>query len=210
VRLVLAGMLPRQHDPEQIHGQADVLQLSGAEFLKPRLERIADLPFHIHRDANAARARQRLDAGSDVHSVAVNVAFAMHDITDVNPDLKFDSAVGADIMIPLGQRPLNFDRALRRFECASKLYEESVADGFNFGAVKARKNLAQQASMFFQQLERELIVALRQRAVAHHVGKHDGRELALLTRIRGHARIKSDRVPNAWQIYARRHASTLT
>ena len=36
--------------------------------------------------------------------------------------------------------------------------------------------------MFFEQLERELVVALRERAVAHHVGKHDRGELALFRR----------------------------
>ena len=34
--------------------------------------------------------------------------------------------------------------------------------------------------MFLQQFQRKLVVALRQRAVTHHVGKHDGGELALL------------------------------
>ena len=33
--------------------------------------------------------------------------------------------------------------------------------------------------MFFEQLQRERLVALRQRAVAHHVREHDGGELAL-------------------------------
>src|SRR6185503_1555164 len=32
--------------------------------------------------------------------------------------------------------------------------------------------------MFFEQLQRERLVALRQRAVAHHVRKHDGGKLA--------------------------------
>ena len=35
--------------------------------------------------------------------------------------------------------------------------------------------------MFLQQFQGKLVVALRQRAVAHHVGEHDGGELALLS-----------------------------
>jgi hypothetical protein len=41
------------------------------------------LPFHIHRNANPARAGECFDARSDIHPVAVNVAVAMHDIADV-------------------------------------------------------------------------------------------------------------------------------
>jgi hypothetical protein len=33
--------------------------------------------------------------------------------------------------------------------------------------------------MFLEQLERERFVALRERAVAHHVGNHESRQLAL-------------------------------
>src|SRR4029077_2437588 len=51
---------------------------------------------------------------------------------------------------------------------------------FYFSAVKARKDFPKQPAMFLQQLLGKLFVALAQRAVAHHVGEHDGGELALL------------------------------
>src|SRR5438309_1085605 len=35
--------------------------------------------------------------------------------------------------------------------------------------------------MFLQQFQRELVVALCERAIAHHVGKHNGREFPLLS-----------------------------
>ena len=35
----------------------------------------------------AARARERFDARGDVDSVAVNIAFAMHDVANVNANL---------------------------------------------------------------------------------------------------------------------------
>ena len=40
--------------------------------------------------------------------------------------------------------------------------------------------------MFFKQLERELVVALRERAVADHVSEHDGRELAYFLSVGAH------------------------
>jgi hypothetical protein len=52
--------------------------------------------------------------------------------------------------------------------------------------VKARENLTQQSPMFFEQLERKLVVALRKRAVADHVSKHDGSELAYFLSVGAH------------------------
>src|SRR2546430_7407021 len=50
--------------------------------------------------------------------------------------------------------------------------------------------------MFFEQFERERLVALGERAVAHHVREHDGREFALLAGFGRHERIKPDRARN--------------
>jgi len=85
------------------------------KLFKSRLERVTDLPLYVHRNANAARAGQLFDAGSDVHPVAVDVAVAMNHIADVNADFEFDAPLGRDVVIPLCQRALDFDRALRRF-----------------------------------------------------------------------------------------------
>ena len=78
----------------------------------------------------------------------------------VHPDLKFDSPVGGNVVVPLRQRALNFDRALRRFQRAAEFNQEGVADGLDLCAVKPRENFPQQPAMLLQQLERELIIAL--------------------------------------------------
>ena len=83
--------------------------------------------------------------------------------------------------VTLGQRALNFDGALRRLQRAVELDQKSVADRFDLSAVKPRKDLSKQLPMFLQQFLGKLFIALRKRAVAHHVGKHDGGELALLS-----------------------------
>ena len=59
------------------------------------------------------------------------------------------------------------------------LDQERVANRFNLGPVEAWKDFAKQLAMFLQQFLRKLVVALRQRAVAYHVGKHDGCQPAL-------------------------------
>src|SRR5882724_11037945 len=48
--------------------------------------------------------------------------------------------------------------------------------------------------MFFKQLQRKPVVTLRQRAVTHHVGEHDGGQFALFDVFGRHERIKPERV----------------
>ena len=80
----------------------------------------------------------------------------------------------------MGQRSLDFNCALRCFQCTPEFNQERVTYGFYFGAVKPRKDFPKQPAMFLQQFLGKLFVALRQRAVTHHVGEHDGGQLALL------------------------------
>jgi hypothetical protein len=107
----------------------------------------------------------------------------MHDVPEMNSDFQFDTTLTRDIVVAFRKRPLDFERALHCFKRAAELEQESVADGFNLGAVEARQNLAHDAAMFLKQLEGEGFVPLRHRAVTDHVGKHNGCELALF---RGH------------------------
>ena len=67
----------------------------------------------------------------------------MHDVANVNSNLQFDPAIRCDIMVPLGQGPLDFDGALRRFQRAPELDQERVPNSFDFRAVKPRENFAQ-------------------------------------------------------------------
>ena len=66
----------------------------------------------------------------------------MHYIADVNADFKLDSSVGRDVVISFGQGALDFDGALGRFQRAPKFDQESVADRFDFGAVKLWEKFA--------------------------------------------------------------------
>src|SRR5262249_34500271 len=110
------------------------------QFFAARFERAADLPFDIHRNANAACTRQWLDARSDVYSVAINITASMNNITNVNSDFNLDTPLERHVVIALGQRALNFDCTLGRFQRAVKLDEKAVPDCFNLGAVEAGKD----------------------------------------------------------------------
>ena len=78
----------------------------------------------------------------------------MHHVADMDADLDFDPTVGGDVMIALGQGPLDLDGTLRRFQRAVELDQERVANGFDLGPVKTRKDLSKQSPMFFQQSAR--------------------------------------------------------
>src|SRR5207302_1857695 len=106
--------------------------------------------------------------------------FSVSDLSE--PDWRFrisDLAVGGGIGIALGQRSLDFNRALGCFQRTPEFDQERVTDCFYFSAVKPRKDFPKQPAMFLQQFLGKLFVALAQRAVAHHVGEHDGGEFAL-------------------------------
>src|SRR6185436_14256545 len=95
-----------------------------------------------------------------------------------------------------GEGTLDFDGTLRGFQGAAEFDEESVTDGFDFSAVEPGKDFAEQPAVFFEQFESEPIVALGQRAVAHHVGEHDGGEFPLLFVLGRHERIKAETARN--------------
>src|SRR6266481_2498520 len=103
----------------------------------------------------------------------------MYHVANVNADFKLDASIRRDIGVAFGQRALDFNCALRCFQCTPELDQERVTNGFYFSAVKPRKDFPKQPAMFFQQFLGKLVVALAQRAVAHHVGEHDRGQLAL-------------------------------
>ena len=97
--------------------------------------------------------------------------------------------------IASGDGPLDFHRALRGLERAGKLDEEAVTGGLDLAAIEQRELPALQALIFGDQFQRERLVALGERAVTHHVGEHDGGELALLGVFRRHSSIRREAVP---------------
>src|SRR5690349_1162597 len=82
-------------------------------------------------------------------------------------------------MVAVRQRTLDFDGALGGLQSAAELNQEGVADGLDLSAVEAGKKRTQQLSVFFEQLQRQRLVALGQRAVADHIREHDRGQLAV-------------------------------
>jgi hypothetical protein len=63
------------------------------------LHGVANLPFHIHRHTNPTRAGQRFNPRSNVYSVAINIAAAMHNVANMNADFDFNAAIRLDICV---------------------------------------------------------------------------------------------------------------
>ena len=78
-----------------------------------------------------------------------------------------------------GQRLLEFDRAIHRGHRAGELNQKAVAYRFYLLSLIFQERGPQESAVFLEQLQRQRLVALRQRAVSHHVRKHDRDELAL-------------------------------
>src|SRR5262249_32601229 len=75
--------------------------------------------------------------------------------------------------VVLEQHPLDLDRAARPFEGARELYEEPVTDGLDLAPAVPREDRTEESPMHLEQLEREPLVALRERREADHVREHD-------------------------------------
>ncbi len=78
------------------------------------------------------------------------------------------------------QGGLNLYRTARCRECAGALHEETITHGLDLAAAVDGEQLPQYLAVLVQQFEGKGFVSLRQCAVAHHVGEHDGREPSLL------------------------------
>ncbi|MCI0696185.1 hypothetical protein L0337_29805 [candidate division KSB1 bacterium] len=160
---------------------------------------VPDLPCYILRDADAARLGQRLEARRDVHTITLHMRAAMHHVAKMQADAEDDVPVRRIGLVSLMQRALNFHTALYSFQRAVKLHKERVAGGLNLPAVMPGKNAAHQPAMLFKKLERQCLVFLRERAVAHHVREHDGCQPPPLLECIGHSGFVYERLRRMFQ-----------
>ena len=77
-----------------------------------------------------------------------------------------------------GQCLLEFDGAIHRGHRTGKLNQKAVAYRFYLLSLMIEERGPQESAVFLEQLQRQPLVALRKRAVAHDVREHDRGELA--------------------------------
>jgi hypothetical protein len=105
-----------------------------------------------------------------------------------NPQLR--PPLWRDRQVARGQGALNFDGATHGFHRALKLHQEPVAGGFDLATVEFWEQLPEQAPVFVQDFQRERLVALGHRRIAHDVREHYGREPALFCALGCHKSLR--------------------
>jgi hypothetical protein len=128
--------------------------------------------------AGAAGLRQVLDAGGDVDVVAEQVGAVGHDLAVVDADPELQPLGRRQAGIALSQRRLHLDGAAHRRHRVGELGDDAVAGGVGDAAAMLGDARIHDAAGGIQALERALLVAAHERAVAGDVRGQDGRAAA--------------------------------
>ena len=162
-----------------LHRPLDVLQLDLADAREWFRDFVVYVIEHLLGDRDPTRLGQRLDPRGNVHAVAHNVIPPAQHIAEVNANSNLQLSVFRSAQVAPGQRLLEFDRAFHRGHRTGKLNQKGVAYRFYLLSLMFEERGPQERAVFLEQFQRQPLVALRQRAVTHHVGEHDRGELAL-------------------------------
>ena len=118
---------PRHHHAIHPHRPLDVLEPPLADIFELAVEPAAHVIVGGARDGHAARLAQLLEAGGDVHPVAVDAALLGEDVGEVDPDPEVDPLGPRDVPLALGDATLDGDRTLDRIDHARELAQRIVA-----------------------------------------------------------------------------------
>src|SRR6266550_6918041 len=130
------------------------------------------------RDADPARAGERLYPRGDVHPVADYVAPVLQDVSDVDADPQEDLPVGSGRGVPLLQALLDLHGALRSLDGARELDEEAVAHRLDLGPDALPDGGADDLPLLVEELDREGLVLLGDLGVSDDVSEHYRRQLS--------------------------------
>ncbi len=137
-------------------------------------------PHHLIdglRDGDAPRLGQRAHARGDVDPFADDLSLAAQHVTQMDADAH------AKIRVAL-ERTLQREGTVHGAERAGEDRQRLVAGGIHHLAVKLTDQCLNEFPVLLADTNRRGLVALGERGVAHHVGKHDGQELALVRSLR--------------------------
>src|ERR1700730_16690454 len=168
-----------EYDAIHLHRPLDVFQLDLADARQGLRDFVVYLIEHLLCDRDPTRIGQWLDPRGDVYAIAPDVVPAGPDIAPVNANSNLQQSVCRSAQVASGERLLEFDRAIHRGHRADELNQKAVAYRFYLLSLMFEERGPQESAVFLEQLQRQLLVALRKRAVAHHVREHDRGELAL-------------------------------
>src|SRR3989442_9502574 len=150
----------------------DVLHLPSTRTNHRKLELVPYIIVDLFRQADSSWVSQGLYAGGDVDRVSVDVILVMNNVSQVNPDAESDPPPGWVDGVSFVKRLLHFKGTPDGLECAREFYEKCVAHRLDLFARVSREEGPEEAPMFFEQLECERLVSLRERCIACDVCEH--------------------------------------
>jgi hypothetical protein len=161
-----------------VHLVGDVLDRLIAEVVVGDRGLVTHLLVHGRRDADAPGLGQGLEAGGDVHAVAVEAIAIDGHVAHVRTDAKLHLALLGDVGVAGAQHALDLDRALDRADRGRELREEVVAREVGDAAPVLAHQRLDLLPVRRQRADRRLLIVRHQPAVACDVGAQDRGELA--------------------------------
>ncbi len=113
------------------HRLGDVLDRLRADVVEREIELALDLIEHRAGNAHAARRRERLEPGGDVHAIAEDVVVLDDHVAHVDADAKLDSLVARTVGVVRDDRGLDVERVAHGVDGAGKLDQRAVAGGLD-------------------------------------------------------------------------------
>src|SRR5690348_17353271 len=110
------------------HRFGDVLEFPSAKILVVNVDLALDLPMGVLRKKDAARSGEGLEAGGDVHAVAVDVLALDDHVAEVDADAEADALPVGNVRLPPGHALLDRDRARDAVDDRGELAQHAVAD----------------------------------------------------------------------------------
>ncbi len=166
-------------DPVDPHRLDNVLEELSAEIFETNLDLVRDVVVNRAGDQDAARLGHRLQAGSDVDAIAIEIAALDHHISQVDADAQHDPAIFWLIAIGGGHGLLQIDGELHGINGAAELDEPPVTHDLEDAALVAgNQGLQHFLASRLERRQRAGLVPLREPAVADHVGGQNSGEAA--------------------------------
>ena len=115
-----------QPNPPRPYRISNIFEGLLSHIITGNLDLAPDLPIGIIGHAHPARFGDALKAGSNIDTITKDIVILNDNITDVNPDAKFNPLDLRYIDIVFGHATLNFDRAAYGIHDAAELDESAV------------------------------------------------------------------------------------
>lgn len=151
------------------------------EELEDGVEPALHLVVYGARNADPAGFCDALQAGGDVHSVAVDRAVLLRDdVADVDANPKQHPLLFNQRPVSLLQRRLNLHRAAHRLHCTGKLGQHAVARHVAHLAAAAFDALPEDGAALIECVDRGGVIERHESAIALDIGGEDRGKLARL------------------------------